>query len=250
MLAPFLVGFALCISDGNADLPQHLLVDLADRCSQRPDGGRGVEIKDRHEIFVVEVAFRLQSTAGHQSVSDADGGGCLELHSDVILIIFLQKGTVNDIEEVLLMLRPVFLGQFSGYLRELSGKVITGNIIGALQHGLHGIQMALLQLPQPGSAGMFTGSGVGNVKDITQARSVPGIIHQSDSLGTAPYIPTHLFIPQIVLCTGGGIRSLGIDHQLLMERVLVKAGSSSEKPCPFLPAPRELCCHFVRHLCI
>ncbi|MBT9800106.1 hypothetical protein GPL27_28775, partial [Hungatella hathewayi] len=69
LFAPFLVGFALCISDGDADLPQHLLVDLADRCSQRPDGGRGVEIKDRHEIFVVEVAFRLQSAAGHQSVS-------------------------------------------------------------------------------------------------------------------------------------------------------------------------------------
>ena len=61
-------------------------------------------------------------------------------------------------------------------------------------------------------------------------------------------IYAHLFIPQIVLRTGGGVRSLGIDHQLLMERVLVKAGSSSEKPCPFLPAPRELCCHLVRHL--
>ena len=104
-----MVGFALCISDGNADLPQHLLVDLADRCSQRPDGCRSIEIKDRHEIFVVEVAFRFQSTAGHQSISDTDGGCCLELYSDVKLIIFLQKGTVNDIEEVLLMLRPVFL---------------------------------------------------------------------------------------------------------------------------------------------
>ena len=62
--------------------------------------------------------------------------------------------------------------------------------------------------------------------------------------------PAHLFIPQIVLCTGGGVRTLGVDHQLLMERVLVKAGSSSEKPCPFLPAPRELCCHLLRHLCI
>ncbi|MSS65005.1 hypothetical protein FYJ58_14200 [Lachnospiraceae bacterium WCA-693-APC-MOT-I] len=44
LFAPFLVGFTLCISDGDADLSQHLLVDLADRCSQRPDGGRGVEI--------------------------------------------------------------------------------------------------------------------------------------------------------------------------------------------------------------
>ena len=250
MFAPFLVGFALCISDGNADLPQHLLVDLADRCSQRPDGGRGVEIKDCHEIFVVEVAFRLQSAAGHQSVSDADGGCCLELYSDVKLIIFLQKGTVNDIEEVLLMLRPVFLSQFSGYLGELSGKVITGNIIGALKHGLHRIQMALLQLPQPGSAGMFTGSGVGNIKNIAQAGSVPGIVHQSDSLGAAPYIPAHLFIPQIVLCTGGSVRALGVDHQLLMERILVKSGCRSKEPCPFLPASSELRCHFLRHLCI
>ena len=248
MFAPFLVGFALCISDGNADLPQHLLVDLADRCSQRPDGGRGVEIKDCHEIFVVEVAFRLQSAAGHQSVSDADGGCCLELYSDVKLIILLQKGTVNDIEEVLLMLRPVFLSQFSGYLSELSGKVITGNIIGAFQHDLHGIQMALFQLPQPGSAGMFTGSGVGNIKNIAQAGSVPGIVHQSNSLGAAPYIPAHLFIPQIVLCTGGGVRSLGIDHQLLMERVLVKAGSSGQKSRPFLPAACELGRHMVGHL--
>ena len=250
MLAPFLVGFALCISDGNADLPQHLLVDLADRCSQRPDGGRGVEIKDRHEIFVVEVAFRLQSTAGHQSVSDTDGGCCLELYSDVKLIIFLQKGTVNDIEEVLLMLRPVFLSQFSGYLSELSGKVITGNIIGAFQHDLHGIQMALLQLPQPGSAGMFTGPGVRDVEHIAQTGFITGIVHQSNPFGTAPYIPAHLFIPQIVLRTGGGVRSLGVDHQLFMERVFVKSGSSGEKPCPFLPAPRELRCHLLRHLCI
>ena len=148
------------------------------------------------------------------------------------------------------MLRPVFLSQFSGYLSELSGKVITGNIIGALKHGLHRIQMALLQLPQPGSAGMFTGSGVGNIKNIAQAGPVPGIVHQSDSLGAAPYIPAHLFIPQIVLCTGGSVRALGVDHQLLMERVLVKAGCRSKEPCPFLPASSELRCHFLRHLCI
>ena len=250
MGSPFFDGLTLGISDGNADLPQHLLIDLADRRSQCADGSRGVEVENRHKVLMGKIAFRLQSAAGHQGVGNADGGGCLELHSDVKLIIFLQKGTVNDIEEVLLMLRPVFLSQFSGYLGELSGKVITGNIIGALKHGLHRIQMALLQLPQPGSAGMFTGSGVRNIKNIAQARSVPGIVHQSNPFGTAPYIPAHLFIPQIVLRTGDGVRSLGIDHQLLMERVLVKAGSSSEKPCPFLPAPRELRCHLLRHLCI
>ena len=146
------------------------------------------------------------------------------------------------------MLRPVFLSQFSGYLRELSGKVITGNIIGALQHGRHRPDMLFLQLPQPGSAGMFTGSGVGNIKNIAQAGSVPGIVHQSDSLGAAPYIPAHLFIPQIVLCTGGSVRALGIDQQLLMERILVKAGGGGQKSRPFLPAACELGRHMVGHL--
>ena len=125
MGSPFFDGLTLGISDGNADLPQHLLIDLADRRSQCADGSRGVEVENRHKVLMGKIAFRLQSAAGHQGVGNADGGGCLKLHSDVILIIFLQKGTVNDIEEVLLMLRPVFLGQFSGYLGELSGKVIT-----------------------------------------------------------------------------------------------------------------------------
>ena len=89
MGSPFFDGLTLGISDGNADLPQHLLIDLADRCSQRADGSRGVEVENRHEIFVVEVAFRLQSTAGHQGVGNADGGGCLKLYFDVKFIIFL-----------------------------------------------------------------------------------------------------------------------------------------------------------------
>ena len=42
MVAPFRELFALIILDGDADLPQHLLVHLADRRSQRPNRGRGI----------------------------------------------------------------------------------------------------------------------------------------------------------------------------------------------------------------
>ncbi|WP_235930940.1 MULTISPECIES: hypothetical protein [Eisenbergiella] len=248
--SPFRELFALIISDGDADLPQHLLIELADRCSQRPNSGRGVEVENRHKIFVAEILFRLQSTAGHEGVGNADGSGGLKLYFDVKFIIFLKKRTVNDIAEVLLMLIPVFVRQFCGHICKLLGEVIAADFVGTLQHGRYGIHVPFLQLPQPGGTGMFTGSGVGNIEHIAQAGAVPGIVHQSDTLGAAPHIPAHLFIPQVVLCTGGSVRALGIDHQLLMERVLVKAGSSGEKPCPFLPAPRELRCHLVRHLCI
>ena len=89
MGSPFLHGFALIVLDGDADLPQYLLIDLADRRSQRPDSGRSVEVENRHEVLMAEILFRLQSAAGHQGVGDTDGSGSLKLHLDVKFIIVL-----------------------------------------------------------------------------------------------------------------------------------------------------------------
>ena len=79
------------VLDGNADLPQHLLVHLADRRAQRPNRGRGIEIENRHEVLMLEILFRIQPTAGHQGIGDADGGGGLKLDFDVEIIVLLQK---------------------------------------------------------------------------------------------------------------------------------------------------------------
>ena len=89
MGSPFLHGFAFIVLDGDTDLPQYLLIDLADRRSQRPDSGRSVEVENRHEVLMAEILFRLQSTAGHQGIGDADGCGSLKLHLDVKFIIIL-----------------------------------------------------------------------------------------------------------------------------------------------------------------
>ena len=90
--------------DGCANLPQHFLAGLADRRTQSCDHGGGIEIKDTQEILMLEIGFRLQSAAGHQRINDTDGGGASEGYSDVEIIIFLQKGTVNDVENVALVL--------------------------------------------------------------------------------------------------------------------------------------------------
>ena len=211
--------------DGDADLPQHLLVDLADRRSQRPNRGRGIEIENRHEVLMLEILFRVQPTTGHQGVRDADGGGGLKLDFDVEIIVLLQERTVNDIAEVLLMFVPILTRQLSSHISELLGEIITGNAVAALQHGRHRPDVLFLQLPQPGGTGMFTGASVGNIEHIAQAGPVAGIVHQGDPLGAAPYIPPHFFVPQIVLGAGGGVRALGVNHHLLMERIFVKTGS-------------------------
>ena len=248
MGSPFFDGLALRVSDGNAYLPQDLLVDLADRRSQRPNGGRGIEIKNRHEIFMGEIVFRFHPASGHQGVGNADGGGCLKLHFDVIFIIFLQEGTVNDIEEVLPVFLPILICQLMGNIRELLGQIIAADPVALLQHSRYGIHVPFFQGPQPGGAGMFTGPCVGNIKHIPQAGPVPGIVHQGNAFGAAPHIAPHFLIPQVVLRAGGSVRALGVNHQLLMERVFVKTGGGGKKSRPFLPAAGELPCRMVRHL--
>ena len=231
--------FALIVLDGDAYLPQHLLVHLADRRSQRPNRGRGIEIENRHEVLMLEILVCIQSTAGHQGVGDADGGGGLKLDFDVEIIVLLQKRTVNDIAEVLLMLVPILTRQFSGYIGELLGEIVTGNAVVALQHGRHRPDVLFLQLPQPGGAGMFTGPGVGNIEHIAQPGPVTGIVHQGDTLCATAHIPAHFFVPQVVLGAGGGVRALGVNHHLLMERIFVETGGGSEKGRPFLPAAHK-----------
>ncbi|WP_209346021.1 hypothetical protein [Flavonifractor sp. AGMB03687] len=246
--APFRKMFALIVLDDDADLPQHLLVDLADRCSQRPNRGRGIEIEDCHKVLVLEVAFRLQTAAGHQGIGDADSGRRFELDFDVEIIVFLQERTVNNIAEVLLMLVPILTRQLSGHIGELLGEIVTGNTVVALKHGRHRPDVLFLQLPQPGGTGMFTGAGIGNIEHIAQPGSVARIVHQGDTLGTAPHIPAHLLVPQIVLGTGGGVRALGVNHHLLMERIFVEAGSRGKKGRPFLPAAHKPGRYLFGHL--
>ena len=239
---------ALIVLDGDADLPQNLLVDLADRCAQRPNRGRGIEIENRHEVLMLEILFRIQPTARHQGIGDTDGGGGLKLDFDVVIIVLRQERTVNDIAEVSLMIVPILTRQLSGYIRELLGEIVTDNTVVALQHGQYRPDVLFFQLPQPGGAGMFTGAGIGNIEHIAQPGSVAGIVHQGDTLGATAHIPSHFFIPQVVLGAGGGVRALGVNHHLFMERIFVEAGGSSKKGRPFLPAAHKPGRYLFGHL--
>ena len=141
--------FTFIVLDGDADLPQHLLVYLADRRAQRPDGRRGVEVEDRHEIFMAEILLRFQPAAGHEGIGDADGGGGFELHLDVVLIVLLQKGTVNDVENVLPVIRPVFFRQTGGHIGQLLGQFFAAHTVVSLQHRHDRRGVFLVHRPQP-----------------------------------------------------------------------------------------------------
>src|SRR5699024_3931556 len=159
-----------------------------------------------------------------------------------------QKGTVNDRENIPPVVSPVFLRQLGGHIGQLLGQVAAAHIVVAFQHRHDRRRVFLVQRPQPGGAGVFTGAGIGNIKHIPQPGPVARIVHQGDALGAAPHIPAHAVVPQVVFGAGSGVRALGVDHQLLVEWILVESGSVGEKARPFLPAAGELDRHLLRHL--
>ena len=146
------------------------------------------------------------------------------------------------------MLVPIFTCQLSGHTLKLLDEIITSHTVAPLQHGRHRPDVLFLQLPQPGGTGMFTGAGVGNIKHIAQPGPVAGIIHQGNPLRATAHIPAHFLVPQVVLSTGGGVRALGVNKQLFVERVLVKTGGGGKKGRPFLPAVHKPGRYLLGHL--
>ena len=54
---------ALVISDCDFNLPQHLLIDFADRRAEDGNGGGGIEIKDTKKILMLKAFIGLHAAA-------------------------------------------------------------------------------------------------------------------------------------------------------------------------------------------
>ena len=185
---------------------------------------------------MVEVAFRLQSTPGQQRVGNADRCGISELHSDVKFIIAFQKAPVNDVEDVLFVFHPILADKLGGDAFKLFRQVVFRRRAKPLSEGLgHRRLMLRAKLPQEGVAGIFSQAGVGNVEHIPKPGFFAGIVHKGDALGTAPHIPAHGVVPEVIFRTGRCVRALGEDHKLLVEGVLIQPGGGGEKCRPPLP---------------
>ena len=106
--------FALVVPDCDFDLPQHLLIAFADCRAEGRSGGRSVEVKDAQEVFVFKPLVGLHIAPSHQRIGDTDRRGVSELNSDVVIIVLFQIGIRNVVENVALVLVPVFVRKLCG----------------------------------------------------------------------------------------------------------------------------------------
>ena len=225
------------------------MIDLADR---RAEGGHrigGIPVEDAQKILVLKILLRLHAASGQEGVGDADGCGVSESRSDVELIIFLQKGTVNDGEDVRAVLVPVFICKLRGHMLKLVAKsIFAGYAKPLFQRGRNDALMLRLKLPEIGAAGLFSIASVCHVEYIAQPGRFAGAVDNSDTTASAPDIPAHALIPKVILRAGGGLRALGVDHKLLVVGVFVEPRSGSQKGRPLLIAAGDLARRMVCQL--
>ena len=171
---------------------------------------------------MLKVIAGVQSAARHKSVGGADGSGISKSNLYVIIIILLKEGIGKDAENVTAVVVPVFGYELRCNLFQLVGKTFfTGHTETVLQICGNGVVMLVFVFPKIKTAGIFPAACIGNVKHIFEPRNIAGGIKERNPFGATADISAHLFIPKVIIGTGGCVRLLSENHQLLMERIFI-----------------------------
>ena len=89
--------------------------------------------------------------------------------------------------------------------------------------------------------------GVGNIKIVFQTGATWAVlVKDRDTRCSTVYPAPKVFIPSLYLQYRGGIRALGIQKELLIERKLVIAAGNRQKPLPFLRLGHALLCLLIQ----
>ena len=170
---------------------------------------------------------------------------------DVFFIIIRNIGTVNVAEDVLLVLRPVVICQPVGDFFDEVRKIVSGTDTEPVSQGIcYGLLMLRPELEQIGCAAVGTDSGIADIEHILDFRIISGGVDEGNTPSASLDIPPHLIVPDFVAGAGCGIRALGVDHKLLMVRVLVELCHGLQERSPVLMTLNQIGSGLISHFTI
>ncbi len=196
---------------------------------------------------MLKIALRVKSAPCHQRIGDADGCRISELNTDVVLIILIQERTCNDAADVMTVLFPVFTSKLKGEILDLCLKIRSFCSTVLLQSSGNRIIVLGRILPKTYFSGIGACAGVCYIEDIADTRIVSVGVQKRDAFGATAHITAPLPVPEIKIGTGCCIRSLCMNHDLLMIGVFVQARGCRQERLPALQTAGQLPLRFLRH---
>ena len=124
-------------------------------------------------------------------------------------------------------------------IRKLLADTLSADAVGLAQHLRNRLHQIRAELPHLRVTGIAAHPGVRHIENVVQARESAGFVQQSNALGTPAHITVHPGVPDVKIGAGGGIRALGIDHQLVCKGVLVQPGCGGQVVRPAFPVPGQ-----------
>ncbi|MFR1693812.1 MAG: hypothetical protein ACLSVF_11105 [Faecalibacterium sp.] len=155
------------------------------------------------------------------------------------MIIIHQERAVNDGADVSTVVVPVICHQFPGSIRKLLADTLSADAVDSGEHFRNRLFQIIVVLPHLRVTGITAHPGVRHIENVVQARESAGFVQQSDTLRATSDIAVHPAVPNIIVGTGGGIRALGVDHELVCKGVLVQPGCGGQVIRPAFPVPDQ-----------
>ncbi len=205
------------------------------------EDSRGRKLGDTQQILVLHIFGGVQAAAGKKGILDAGGEHVTKAHFQIEIVQFFQQAVLHIVGQIGQMIPVDLVHRPRRQLHQLSADVaILGGTVLPLQCFHYGGVMILPHFPQVGRFCTFHRAGVRHVKDIFQRGSVPLVLaDEGDALGTGLHPPPHGSVPQLHAGAGGGLRALGVDQELVIERIFVHLGRDAQIPLPVVYAVRD-----------
>ncbi len=96
-----------------------------------------------------------------------------------------------------------------------------GDLKPPLQRRRHHPGVFLPIFPQPGTCFRLAARVI-HIEHIPQKRFAAAVVDDGNAHSAPPHIPPHLLLPGVVPGAGGGVGPLGVDQELLRERIFLK----------------------------
>ena len=211
------------------DLTQRHFGNVADSAAQDRQGFRGVEVKDMGKVLAAEILLGVDAAPGQHDIGHAVFQQALEPRFSIEVVQFFQQTALFDATQLGEVVAKVVLHDDLCRLQQALGKVrlVSKLAIAVLQRLRHRPLVLRLHLPD-GDGAPLPAVGVGHIKDVPQFVAPVGVHQQGDPRG-APVHPAAIFVPEVDLSAGGGVRLLGKNQKLVTEAVLEVVGSGGQE---------------------